>query len=56
MSQVIVLKNGKQATELVCVDGTVEITENGHICIEYHALMDAIRKFAEEEYKIDMYV
>ncbi len=54
MSQVIVLKNGKVATELVCVDGTVEITDNNHVVIEYHALMDAIRKLNQEQYGIDI--
>ena len=56
MSQTIVLKNGNQSTSLTCPDGSVEVTENGHFVLEYHALMDAIRKWSKEQYGIDEYV
>jgi hypothetical protein len=56
MSQIIVLKNGNQSTSLTCPDGSVEITENGHVVLEYAALMEAIRKWGKEQYGIDEYV
>ena len=56
MSQTIVLKNRKKSVDFVCQDGTVEITKNDHIVIDYDELMRCIHKFVMDEYNLDINV